>query len=149
MIAWHYTTGECFERIAAAGFLRPATIGLDPGERPIAWFTTNQEWEPTANKGVMDSGTRRDATKEETRALGRGLVRFGIDEQRLIPWPKLARKSRMNAETMESLERTAKEHGSNPKQWRGVFHGIDLRALAVEVMNDGGAWERVKESESA
>jgi hypothetical protein len=146
MIAWHYTTGECFERIAAAGFLRPATTGIDPGERPIVWFSINQHWEITANKGWLDKfGTRTSLTMEGTREKGRGLVRFGIDDRRLVPWPKIARKARMSTETKASLERTAKERGSIPSQWRGTFKTIHITDLIIEVMNELGEWERVKQ----
>jgi len=51
MLLWHYTKGVHLAKILADGFIRPATAFVDPGEKPIVWFSTDQHWEPTAAPG--------------------------------------------------------------------------------------------------
>jgi hypothetical protein len=143
MLAWHYTTGEKFEEIVAAGFLRPTSMHIGPSERPILWFSLNQGWEQTANKGWEERGVRRRLTMEETRVKGRGLARFGIDARRLIPWPKLGRKARMSPETMGLLMEGAAEVGANPYDWLGTFARIELTGLVISVVDDG-EWAEIR-----
>ena len=85
-IAWHYTTGQKFEQIAETGFILPASIGVKPPERPIVWFSLNQNFELTARKGWCDvAGFVRTLSVQETREAGGGLVRLGLDASKLIP----------------------------------------------------------------
>ena len=58
--------------------LRPADCYISPREKAILWFSANQFWELTANKGIIDGGIRRTATMEETAHHGGGLFRFGV-----------------------------------------------------------------------
>src|SRR4029077_12352964 len=86
---WHYTTGQCAAMIIESKVLRPADCDISPREKPIVWFSANQFWELTANKGIIDGGIRRTATMEETAHHGGGLFRFGVSEERLIRWPRI------------------------------------------------------------
>lgn len=77
MKAWHYTTGEKFEQIVRSGFLLAATAHIEPNERPVVWFSTNQHWEGTALKGQRQpDGSTRWLSMDETCLAGRGLVRL-------------------------------------------------------------------------
>lgn len=143
-IAWHYTTGEKFRSIDGSGFLRPATAGITRKERPIVWFSLNQEWEPTANKmWQCPDGTVIGLDKEGTRKLGGGLVRLGLRAERTIRWPLLAKIAKIPPTTKVGLERAAMEEGSNPSDWCGVLHRIPLRELTVEVL-DSEKWVRIE-----
>src|SRR6476619_153404 len=48
---WHYTTGQCAAMIIESKVLRPADCYISPREKAILWFSANQFWELTANKG--------------------------------------------------------------------------------------------------
>jgi hypothetical protein len=54
---WHYTMGNCLRWIIKTGALIPyggnELAPLFPGEKPAVWFSTEQFWEPTAQKGDM------------------------------------------------------------------------------------------------
>jgi hypothetical protein len=47
---WHYTTGLKLRGILQAGEIKPSTAHLDPGEKPVVWFSSRPTWEPTATK---------------------------------------------------------------------------------------------------
>lgn len=138
-LVWHYTVGQKFALIVDDGWLRPATAFVAAPEKPILWFSGNQDWEETANKMFKPpDGPLRFGTKETTRDLGGGLVRFGYRRDRLHPWPKIARKARMNAKTMASLEAAAREAGGIPAEWYGTTRPIPLSQIKwVEVEEDG------------
>lgn len=46
----HYTTGEKLRAIINTGQILPSTAHIEPNEKPVAWFSTNPDWEPTATK---------------------------------------------------------------------------------------------------
>lgn len=87
LLAWHYTTGEFAVRIAEAGVLLPTDAFIGPRERPVLWFSMEQDWEPTASKWCWQGSAVRKLDRWETCAAGRGLARFGIDPSKLIAWP--------------------------------------------------------------
>src|SRR5688500_10215127 len=77
-IPWHYTTAKCFRKIVQDGVIRPATEGLDHGERPAVWFSLNEIWEETACKGRIVDGVRQPLDRDGTARYGGGLVRIGV-----------------------------------------------------------------------
>jgi len=64
-------------KILDSGILRPSDLYLEPGEKPVLWFSLAPFWEPTASKAVEDktsaSGFRR-LSMEETAYLGRVFI---------------------------------------------------------------------------
>ena len=72
-LLWHYTTGQGFIGVIDAGVIRPATARVAADERPIVWFSSNQEWEPTSTKiYVAHDGQARRLSKEELRVKATG-----------------------------------------------------------------------------
>ena len=47
---FHYTTGLKLKQINNSGYIRPSTAHVPPNEKPVAWFSTSPDWEPTATK---------------------------------------------------------------------------------------------------
>ena len=75
--AWHYTTGQKAKMIFESGELKPTDAFIEAQEKPILWFSKNQEWEQTANKMLAGpGGTLRQLTTDETRNMGGGRVSF-------------------------------------------------------------------------
>src|SRR5580658_7140991 len=115
---WHYTTGEKFKQIVADGFIRCATVNVPPNEKPIVWFSTNQEWEPTANKMVYREGKPVRCTIEETEQRGEGLVRFGVaPETAPHDWSALKESSGMSGRMAQGMYQAAIEQGARPGDW--------------------------------
>jgi hypothetical protein len=49
-VVYHYTTGVKLRSIINSGVIKPTTAKIEPHEKPVAWFSTSPEWEPTATK---------------------------------------------------------------------------------------------------
>jgi hypothetical protein len=71
---YHYTTGTRLRSIVNSGAIKPTTAKIEPHEKPVAWFSTSHEWEPTATKVPIPGMAGQIAT---ARAQG-GLVRITV-----------------------------------------------------------------------
>jgi len=71
---FHYTTGTRLRSIVNSGAIKPATAKIEPHEKPVAWFSTQDQWEPTATKVPIPDMAGQIAT---ARAQG-GLVRIAV-----------------------------------------------------------------------
>ena len=49
-VIYHYTTGLKLKQIINSGCIRPTTAKIEPHEKPVAWFSTQDHWEPTCTK---------------------------------------------------------------------------------------------------
>jgi len=47
---YHFTTGLKLRQIINSGCIKPTTAKIEPHEKPVAWFSTSGQWEPTASK---------------------------------------------------------------------------------------------------
>lgn len=147
MIAWHYTTGQKFFAIVESGCLKPTNIGVKPPEKPILWFSLNQQWENTANKSILDAnGEIKHLSMKETFRLGGGLVRFGVKSNMLHLGDELCRKASMSASVWSALCKEGLKQNSKPSEWCGSISSIPIDNLIVEVMNEDFSWVRVSET---
>jgi len=148
MIAWHYTTGQKFERIARSRELRPPSISFNPPERPILWFSLNQFWEQTANKAYrQEDGAIVQLDMLGTMEQGGGLVRVGVmvTDSRLHRWPRLAEEARMPEAVIEELSRVGVERGANPEDWAGMFTSVRLAECVIDVIDASAVkWVRIQ-----
>ena len=71
---YHYTTGLKLRRIINSGCIKPTTAKIEPHEKPVAWFSTSPEWEPTATKVPIPGMAGQIMT---AKAQG-GLVRITV-----------------------------------------------------------------------
>ena len=71
---YHYTTGTRLKQIINSGAINPTTAKIEPHEKPVAWFSTQAQWEPTATK-VPVPGMQGQI--ETAKAQG-GLVRITV-----------------------------------------------------------------------
>ena len=144
-LLWHYTTMQCFEAIFDDGFIRPATAWVADEERPIVWFSSNQEWEPTSTKiYVPHDGEAWRLSKEELRVTGNGLVRFGVTRRTArLDWTAIRRLSGMSRDTARDLKVNGRRLGSKPESWFGSFDAVQHSEwVAIDVLEDG-QWVRV------
>lgn len=144
-LLWHYTTWQCFENIVDDGVIRPTTAWIADEERPIVWFSSNQEWEPTSTKiYVPHDGEARRLSKEELRVRGNGLVRFGVNRRTArLDWTAMKRLSGMSRDTARELKVIGRRLGSKPEWWFGSFDPVPRSEwVAIDVL-DEGRWVRV------
>jgi hypothetical protein len=144
--AWHYTTGQKAKLIFESGELKPTGAFIEAQERPILWFSKNQEWEQTANKMIMlPDGNFRQLTTDETRNMGEGLFRFGIPSHELIQWPRLARSANMRSKIQRALEESGLRQGADFREWCGLLEPVSIAGLTCQTMTDSG-WQALQEA---
>jgi hypothetical protein len=142
---FHYTGWERFQGICIDGEIRVATKHVPPGVKPVVWFTTNPDWEETANKPVV----RRDGSLSEPlnrHALwehGYNPIRIEVDPKKasLSSWNNYKKNSGDSMDMLKSLEKTAKQMGSNPKQWLVSYENVPVDAIVYVCVWDGTKWE--------
>ena len=125
---WHYTTVNRALQIVESGVIKPATAFVPKGEKPAVWFSSNQFWENSCNKGILDptqpTGTRT-ATKEEMILLGDGLARIGV-APRIAPynWEELKKRRGINPQIARKLASMGKKDNYDSSEWRVSFDAV-------------------------
>jgi uncharacterized protein len=97
-LRWHYTTGDLLDYILRDGAIRAYRSHpewheeFDPSERPIVWFSANQDCEPSLyHHGALGAGVGTPKVSEIAAGLRSqgGLARIGVDaESAPRPWRK-------------------------------------------------------------
>ena len=112
---YHYTTGLKLKQIINSGHIRPSTAHVPPHEKPVAWFSTQELWEPTATK-VPAPGMQGQI--ETAKAQG-GLVRITVPGL-CAPYvfPQLPLIAGTKPSVCIGLLIAGLELGSDPDSWR-------------------------------
>jgi hypothetical protein len=112
---FHYTTGLKLKRILKTGYITPAAANVEPYEKPVAWFSTQEQWEPTATK-VPISGRQGQI---ETAKAQSGLVRITVPGT-CAPYvfPQLPLIAGTKPSVCIGLLIAGLELGSDPDTWR-------------------------------
>jgi len=71
---FHFTTGVKLKQIIISGHIRPSAAHVPPLEKPVAWFSTQDQWEPTCTKVSISGKLGQLMT---AKAQG-GLVRITV-----------------------------------------------------------------------
>lgn len=128
---YHYTTGDRFLRIIASRAILPATAHVNPPEIPAVWLSSAPVWEPSATKGVIEDGVRRQASLAELIVLCGCLVRIKIDPS-VLAWlgPSAFRNAlRIPEDVHARLIAAGLEMGANPTDWSAVAGPVPLTAF--------------------
>ena len=112
---YHYTTGLKLRSIINSGAIKPTTAKIEPHEKPVAWFSTSPQWEPTATK-VSIPGVQGQI--ETAKAQG-GLVRITV-LRTCAPYvfPQLPLIAGTSPQACIGLLLAGLELGSDPDTWR-------------------------------
>ena len=141
--AFHYTFGTKLPAIVASRALLPLAIDLEPGERPVIWFSANPNWEQTATKLIFSPQTGRvqRPTRFELHQMI-GVYRFRVDSQdgRLVPWPKIRRAAGISDDMTRTLVRNGRAVGADPKEWSGTLEPVPLEAVTFQAWNPVRGW---------
>lgn len=130
---YHYTIANHWPRIVASGCLAPTDVYLDQGERPAVWFTRRAMYEPTAYKRVvLPDGNVRNGTYRDLFVHHGGALRFGLPRRGLVPWVTWRRSSGIRSVIADALARTARDAGSNPRDWYVSFDPIEINRCTIE-----------------
>jgi hypothetical protein len=123
---WHYTVGRSFSKIISDGFIRPDTMYVPLGEKPIVWFSTEQFWEPTVSKGYRCAdGVIRTLNMDRLVRENLELFRIGVDTV-VVPfrWLELRLRSEMCPREAQRLASEGKAAGANSSRWCGTFEFV-------------------------
>jgi hypothetical protein len=128
---YHYTTGDRFLRIIASRAILPATAHVAPPEIPAVWLSSAPVWEPSATKGVIENGVRRQASLAELIGLCGCLVRIEIDPDCvcLIGPTEFRDALRIPERVHTRLIAAGLEMGADPANWRAVAEPVPLNAF--------------------
>ena len=112
---YHYTTGLKLRSIINSGHIKPTTAKIEPYEKPVAWFSTSSQWEPTATKVPIPGMAGQIMT---AKAQG-GLVRITVPGT-CAPYifPQLPLMAGTSPQTSIGLLLSGLELGSDPSTWR-------------------------------
>jgi hypothetical protein len=139
---WHYTTGQKLGLVLAGGRLQPAAADVPKAGRPVVWFSTNQEWEPTANLLWQGpDGAVERLTRDQTYVLGGGLARIGVRPE-VAPhdWNAYKQLSGIAAKLAKQMYDGAIKIHARPGQWYASFDPVPRSAwLAVQIL-EGNIW---------
>jgi hypothetical protein len=125
------------ERIIHDGFLRPTAINIAPDELPVLWFSKNDQFEPTAAKGMItpDGGVKLMTHTQMAQMLG--IFRFSLPDTdiRLISWQRLPMRAKIPKKTVRYLIDVGVKRGAKPNDWVGTLVPIPLPSLVCERYN--------------
>jgi hypothetical protein len=142
---YHYTTGDRLLRIIASRAILPATAHVAPPEIPAVWLSSAPVWEPSATKGVIEDGVRRQASLAELIVLCGCLVRIEIDPNAvcLIEPGTFRDALRIPPNVHDRLIAAGLEMGANPSDWRanaGDIPHTAFRRIEFSVEPDPPQW---------
>jgi hypothetical protein len=115
---------------------------LAKGEKPAVWFSSNEQWEPTANMPLRRAdGTTTASTKDATHLLGGGLARIGVvPEAAPHDWEAYKRLSGVTAKRAREIYKAGVAQGARPAEWFASFEPVPRsKWLGIEVW-DGQKW---------
>lgn len=158
-LVWHYTNGRMIDAILESGVIKLATAGLQPPERPAAWFSTNPLWDASANRGNIylkkkdyQPGLVNVNVKDfeevpfdpdEMDKLFNGRFRIGvIAEAAPHGWESFKKMSGMPKITQQSFERMGTEGKGNPIEWRASFQPVERKQWRTVEKMKSGLWIR-------
>ena len=114
-VIYHYTTGLKLRSIINSGSIKPTTANIEPHEKPVAWFSTSPDWEPTATKAPVPGMAGQIMT---AKSQG-GLVRITVPGT-CAPYifPQLPLIAGTKPSVCIGLLISGLELGSDPDTWR-------------------------------
>ena len=112
---FHFTTGLKLKQIINSGAIKPTTAKIDAHEKPVAWFSTQDQWEPTATKVPIPGMQGQIMTAQ---AQG-GLVRITVPGTSApYVFPQLPMIAGTKPTVCMGLLLAGLELGSDPGTWR-------------------------------
>jgi len=114
-VIYHYTTALKLRSIINSGAIKSTTAKIEPHEKPVAWFSTSDQWEPTATK-VPIPGRQGQLLTAKAQA---GLVRISVPGT-CAPYlfPQLPLIAGTSPQACIGLLLAGLELGADPGTWR-------------------------------
>lgn len=143
MKVFHYTVVNYLPAIFKRKMLIP--VEKDREEEQAVWFSTNPEWEETANKPFHSGdGIPIEGNKWDSYKVYGGLARIEVaPEVAPYTWEQYKEKSKISIEKAEEIEAHAAKRNANPEEWRVSFEPVHKdKFIRLEVLDwDTQVWE--------
>ena len=114
-VVYHYTTGLKLRSIINSGAIKPSTAHVPAHEKPVAWFSTSPEWEPTATKCSVPGKLGQLITAKAQNGLVRITVPASCAPYVVQQLPVVAGTS---LQAYTGLILAGLELGADPGAWR-------------------------------
>ncbi|HVX09848.1 MAG TPA: hypothetical protein VHC22_01480 [Pirellulales bacterium] len=141
-VVWHYTIRDFFAGIVRDRAIRPAAAFAGGQARAAVWFSTNQDWEPSAAKNLTCAdGSARLLQRDELHTIGITPIRIGVAPS-VAPhtWHDFKRDGDLPAKIAGNIVSLAARVNSKPSWWYATFDAVPREQwLAVEHF-DGWQW---------
>lgn len=140
---FHYTVGIKIRSIIDSGVILASPLKPKPREKAIAWLSSNNVFEKTANKIILKPGDVEGTLLDQkgTEEMCKGLFRFGVNPENypgiVYGWPRVAVEARIPPKIKKLLVSRAKKAKVNPEQWHGVIGNIDIVNTSLEQYING------------
>jgi hypothetical protein len=146
MLLWHYTTARAFQSISADGAIKPSALASEP--RPAVHFSSNQQWEPTANKGVIAAVNADQAMTFAELADSTTLIRIGVDRATVpMSWRNFRSASGMTNSEADAVEASGRSVGGARMEWFSSFEPVPRQEWKSLQVLRGRVWtDAVEES---
>ena len=143
-LAWHYTLGVHLLRILEQGCILPQDTPETPAvECPVAWFSLNTRFEPSAAKAIVVNGVAQPPTLDVMRQLGNGVYRLGTSPRALLGGEALRKAARISKPRWAELVKAAQACGADVTEWLGSVDPVPAGDCVIEVLQADGKWARV------
>jgi hypothetical protein len=118
---YHYTTGLKLRSIINSGAIKPSTAHVPPTEKPVAWFSTSPDWEPTATKCSIPGKAGQLITANAQHGLVRITVPASVASYEIQYLPRIAGTS---VQDYTGLILAGLELGADPSTWRFTLNPV-------------------------
>jgi len=154
-LVYHYTNGVVIDAILNDGFIKLATAGIKPPERPAAHFSTNPFWDASANRGTtvlkkgdypvgqeFEANLSKDFEHRPFDAAWMdkhmGRYRIGVlPEAAPHGWRSYVKLARVDPELVKVFE---KGELGNPDEWRHSFQPVPSKLWRTVEKLEHGVW---------
>src|SRR5262245_32626660 len=150
-ILWHYTHGFRLRGILRDGMIKLATEGAPADGKFAVWFSSNQQWEESANQRTNNyHGTPGRGTKETTHHFGGGLARVGVrPETAPHDWNAFKELSGVPARLAKGMHLAGIGAGADPGEWFASFEAVPREKWVAVERWDGKRWMALEDVQGA
>ena len=144
LLAWHYTLGIHLLRILENGYILPHDQPDTPAvECPLAWFSLNQRYDPSAAKRLEVNGVRQPPTLPVMHQFGNGVYRLGVPPRSLLSGETLRKQARISKDRWQALAQQAQACGAAISDWYGSIDPVSASDCTIKALQADGSWSRV------
>ncbi|AOW10531.1 hypothetical protein [Flavobacterium gilvum] len=136
---FHYTREDLIPTIINSQVIKFEKYQYDESEKPIAWASSNPNWENTATKSICLSDGILESLTFAEQVDCCGCARIQIKPTfKLHNWKIIARLANMQKEYIKPFENAGKKMGGNPNEWFGSLVPIPIDEwMRIEIYQNG------------